>query len=83
MLVKPRFKYHFHVELAPNEDVVYLLSETGHYSLRGYLYRVLAPLLDGTHHTEEIVDTLKIFRAEAEIRKALPPPRRTRLPCGS
>ncbi|MDY0095728.1 MAG: TOMM precursor leader peptide-binding protein, partial [Candidatus Vecturithrix sp.] len=71
MLAKPRFKPHFHVEAAPDEDVIYLLSEKGHHCLRGSLYRVLAPLLNGNHNVAEIVEILKLFTSEANIRNAL------------
>lgn len=71
MLEKPKFKSHFHVEIAPDEDVVYLLSEKGHYALRGFVYRLLAPLLDGTHGVSDIVEKLKVFAPEARIRYAL------------
>ena len=71
MFEKPKFKPHFHVEIVPDEDVVYLLSEKGHHALRGFLYRVLAPLLDGTHGVSAIVEQLKGFASEERIRYAL------------
>lgn len=54
MIVKPKFKDHFHVEVA-QPGVVYLLSEKGHFALSGRLYSILAPLLDGRHTVDEIV----------------------------
>ncbi|GAK51465.1 YcaO-like family protein [Candidatus Moduliflexus flocculans] len=71
MLEKPKFKPHFHVEVAPDEDVVYLLSEKRHYALRGLLYRAIAPFLDGTHAVNDIEEKLKAFVSEASIRYAL------------
>jgi ribosomal protein S12 methylthiotransferase accessory factor len=53
----PRFKPHFHLEiLAP--DIVYLLSEQGHHVLRGRLYFLIAPLLDGEHTQSDIITRL-------------------------
>lgn len=71
MLEKPQFKPQFHVEVAPDEDVVYLLSEKKHYVLRGFLYRAIAPFLDGTHAVSDIVEKLKAFVSETSIRYAL------------
>ena len=71
MLVKPIFKYHFHVEVAEDEDVVYLLSEKTNHCLRGYLYRLLAPLLDGKHTVADIVASLQLFYPETRIKEVL------------
>ncbi len=57
MLNKPTFKPHFSVEIIePNS--VYLLSEHEHHVLSGRLYTLLAPLLMGQHHVDEIVQHL-------------------------
>ena len=58
MYNKPHFKPHFHVEVVEPETV-YLLSEQGHFALGGRLYVQLAPLLDGRHTVDEIVQQLK------------------------
>jgi oxazoline/thiazoline synthase len=58
MYNKPQFKPHFHVEVVEPETV-YLLSEQGNLALRGRLYVQLAPLLDGRHTVDEIVQQLK------------------------
>jgi len=71
MLNKPQFKPHFHVEVVPEENVVYLLSEKKHHALHGFLYRVIAPFLDGTYRVSDIVEKLKAFVPEANIRYAL------------
>jgi oxazoline/thiazoline synthase len=57
MLNKPTFKPHFHVEsIDPNS--VYLLSDREHHILSGRLYTLLAPLLDGQHDIDAIVQKL-------------------------
>lgn len=57
MLIKPIFKPHFHVEVVePNS--VYLLSEREHHLLKGRLYTLLAPLLDGHRDVDQIVQQL-------------------------
>lgn len=71
MLAKPVFKHHFHVEIAKNEDVVYLLSEKQHYYLKGYLYCMMADLLDGNHTVEDIVNRLEVFYPRDRIEAAL------------
>ncbi|HEX2913177.1 MAG TPA: TOMM precursor leader peptide-binding protein [Chloroflexia bacterium] len=57
MFVKPEFKPHFQVA-AVEPDSVYLISETRNFLLNGRLYCALAPLLDGKHTADEIVDLL-------------------------
>lgn len=61
MLNKPVFKPHFSVEVIEPSSV-YLLSEHEHHALSGRLYTLLAPLLDGQHNVDEIVQQL-----EAEV----------------
>lgn len=61
MLKKPVFKPHFYVEVIEPSSV-YLLSEHEHHALSGRLYTLLAPLLDGQHNVDEIVQHL-----EAEV----------------
>ena len=57
MLNKPVFKPHFHVEtIEPNN--VYLLSEHERHVLSGRLYTLLAPLMDGQHDVDAIVQQL-------------------------
>jgi oxazoline/thiazoline synthase len=55
MLNKPVFKPHFRVETIEPSSV-YLLSEHEHHVLSGRLYPLLAPLLDGRHDVDAIVD---------------------------
>ena len=61
MLKKPVFKPHFHVEVIEPSSV-YLLSEHEQHALSGRLYTLLAPLLDGQHNVDDIVQHL-----EAEV----------------
>ena len=55
---RPQFKPHFHIEVVEPETV-YLLSEQGHFALSGRLYCQLAPLLNGRHTVNEIVNQLQ------------------------
>jgi len=70
MLVKPRFKEHFHVVVSEPKQV-FLLSEKGHFVLSGRLYTMLAPLLDGNRTVEEIVLALEGQATAAEINYGL------------
>ncbi len=58
MYNKPQFKPHFHIEVV-EPSTVYLMSEQGHFALSGRLYVLLAPLLNGQHTVDEIVEQLK------------------------
>ena len=46
MLSRPRFRPHFHVEVVPEEGV-FLLSDSKQTLLRGRLYELVSPWLDG------------------------------------
>jgi oxazoline/thiazoline synthase len=58
MFNKPQFKPHFHVEVV-EPSTVYLMSEQAHIALSGCIYVLLAPLLNGQHTVDEIVEQLK------------------------
>ena len=58
MFNKPQFQPHFHIE-AVEPSTVYLMSEQGHFALSGRIYVLLAPLLNGQHTVDEIVEQLK------------------------
>jgi ribosomal protein S12 methylthiotransferase accessory factor len=58
MIRQPRFKQCFRCEIVPSEGV-FLISEKEHFLLRGTAYILLAPLLDGKHSVEEIIDILQ------------------------
>jgi oxazoline/thiazoline synthase len=67
---RPVFKPAFHVEVV-NPDGVFLLSERSHFLLEGALYCRLAPLLDGDHTVDDIVDALADETPPAEVYYAL------------
>jgi bacteriocin biosynthesis cyclodehydratase domain-containing protein len=66
MAEKLTFKPSFHVEVVDPEGV-FLLSERGHFVLKGPLYCRLAPLFDGRRSTEDIVDALAGKASPAEV----------------
>src|SRR5262245_15993178 len=70
VLTRPTFRPSFHVEAIEGEGV-YLISERGRYVLRAELYGDLAPLLDGQHSVDEVVDTLADRASAAEVYHAL------------
>jgi len=70
MINKPKFKDHFHVEVS-EPKVVFLLSEKEHFALRGRLYALLAPLIDGYHTVEQITEQLQGQASAAEVAYAL------------
>ncbi|MBZ8181372.1 TOMM precursor leader peptide-binding protein [Oscillatoria salina] len=70
MLKKPKFKNHFHVEVR-EPKLVYLLSEKGHFVLRGRLYVLLAPFLNGSYTIAEIVQQLQGKATAEEINYGL------------
>jgi bacteriocin biosynthesis cyclodehydratase domain-containing protein len=67
---KPVFKPSFHVETV-NPEGVFLLSERGYFVLKGVLYCRLAPLLDGRHTVDDIIDQLTGEATPAEVYYAL------------
>ena len=69
MLKRPRFRPHFHVEVMPGEGVI-LLSEARHFLLRGRLYELLAPHLDG-RTAENVCEQLRANASPAEVFYAL------------
>jgi len=70
MIERPVFKSTFHIEVVEPEGV-FLLSEQGHFVLKGELYQHIAPLLDGRHTADEIVDALTDNASAAEVYYAL------------
>ncbi|HJT78218.1 MAG TPA: TOMM precursor leader peptide-binding protein [Gemmataceae bacterium] len=69
MLRRPRFRPHFHVQVVPGEGVI-LLSDSRQTLLRGRLYELVAPWLDG-RTTEELCDHLQGQASPAEVYYAL------------
>ena len=71
MSSKLGFKKHFRVEICKDELLVFLLSEIENFVLKGPVYTALAPLLDGTKNTDQIVDAIMEVREPAEIYYAI------------
>jgi ribosomal protein S12 methylthiotransferase accessory factor len=69
MLTRPRFPPHFHVEVVPGEGV-FLLSDSRQALLRGRLYELVAPWLDG-RTADELCDRLRGQASPAEVYYAL------------
>jgi oxazoline/thiazoline synthase len=57
MIKRPVFKSHIQVSVIPGEGVLLLSDDTAK-ALYGRVYEVLAPLIDGSKDTDEIVDAL-------------------------
>src|SRR5262245_28157899 len=70
MPLRPQWKRCFRYEVVPSEGMI-LLSERGHFLLRGAAYLQLAPLLDGRHTVEELIECLRGQVSAAEIFYAL------------
>ena len=69
MLNRPRFRPHFHVEVVPGEGV-FLLSPARHSLLRGRLYELLVPWLDG-RTVDGVCEQLRAEASPAEVYYAL------------
>jgi hypothetical protein len=69
MLHRPRFCPHFHVEVLPGEGV-FLLSDSKQALLRGRLYELLTPWLDG-RTAEDVCEQLRGTAAPAAVYYAL------------
>jgi oxazoline/thiazoline synthase len=69
MLTRPRFRPHLRVEIVPGEGI-FLLSPSQHTLLRGRLYELIAPHLDGCT-ANDICDRLEGQASAAEIFYAL------------
>lgn len=66
MLEHPCFKPHYRVQRV-DPDLVFLLSETERIALRGRLYYLLAPRLDGKTHLDDVVDAMADEAPAAEL----------------
>ncbi|HEY1860474.1 MAG TPA: TOMM precursor leader peptide-binding protein [Gemmataceae bacterium] len=69
MLKRPRFRPHFHVETVAGEGV-FLLSDSRQTLLRGRLYELVAPWLDG-RTADDVCDRLRGKASPAEVYYAL------------
>jgi len=70
MIQPPIFKAHLRVERLPGDGLL-LLSERGQAALRGRLYELVAPLIDGRRSADEIVAQLDGQLSAAEVYYAL------------
>ena len=57
MIAIPRFAQQFNVEVLP-PDRVFLMSESGYFTLDAHSVALVAPLIDGRRSVDEIVDEL-------------------------
>jgi bacteriocin biosynthesis cyclodehydratase domain-containing protein len=69
MLKRPRFHPHFHVEVVPGEGV-FLLSHSRQTLLRGRLYELVAPWLDG-RTADDVCRQLRDKASPAQVYYAL------------
>ncbi len=69
MLKRPTFCPHWHVEIVPGEGV-FLLSDSRQTLLRGRLYELVAPWLDG-RTADEVCEQLRDRASPAEVYYAL------------
>jgi bacteriocin biosynthesis cyclodehydratase domain-containing protein len=70
MIPRPQFKPWISWEIVPGEGVL-LLSEQGHFLLRGGVYTRLAPLLNGRNTVDEIILCLQGQFSAVEVFSAL------------
>ncbi|MTI80387.1 MAG: TOMM precursor leader peptide-binding protein [Firmicutes bacterium] len=71
MINKPVFKYAYRVESFPDDESVFLLSEKKHSILKGRLYVLLAPLLNGNRTVDEIISLVAGKASPSEVHHAL------------
>jgi len=70
MIQHPTFKSHLHIERLDEEGLM-LLSERGQVVLRGRLYGIVAPLIDGRRSADDITEELKGQLSAAEVHYVL------------
>ena len=70
MFDKPQFPPHFHIEVV-EPTTVYMMSEQEQFALSGRIYTLLAPLLNGQHTIDQIVERLREQVSIFEIYPAL------------
>jgi ribosomal protein S12 methylthiotransferase accessory factor len=69
MINRPKFKSCFHVEILQSN--VFLVAENQYFVLTGYFYELLAPLIDGQHTVDELIEHLHGKASAAEVYYAL------------
>jgi ribosomal protein S12 methylthiotransferase accessory factor len=70
MLQRPQFKPHFHIEVVDGAGI-FLLSEHSQSVLRGRLYELVVPLIDGHRSVDDIVEQLQNQADPAKVYYAL------------
>ena len=70
MIEIPRYVAHLHAEVITGEGVV-LSSPFAFFVLKGRVFELVAPLIDGHRSVDELVDALKNCAAPAEVYFAL------------
>src|SRR5262245_21345706 len=70
MIARPTFNPAYRAEVV-DPEAVYFLSERGHFVLADPLVCRLAPLLDGHHSADDLVDALAEDATPAEVYYAL------------
>src|SRR4051812_5599888 len=66
MIYRPKFKPHLHVEIVEGQGV-FVLSELNQEVLKGQLYELVAPLINGNRSLEEIASCLKGRTSPAKV----------------
>lgn len=67
---KTKLKNRYHVEILDSE-YVFLMTEAGHYVLKGGVFIKMLPLLDGSHTAQEIVSALRNEFSPMQVMYAL------------
>jgi bacteriocin biosynthesis cyclodehydratase domain-containing protein len=70
MLRRPQFKPHFRIEFVDGAGIL-LLSEHSHSVLKGRLYQLVVPLIDGHRSVNDIVEQLRDQTDPAKVYYAL------------
>jgi ribosomal protein S12 methylthiotransferase accessory factor len=66
MIETPRFAAHLHAHVIPNEGVVFS-SQAGYAKVKGRLFELVTPLIDGRRSVDDIVDSMTGRLSAAEV----------------
>lgn len=66
MLLRPRFKSKYHLEILPGEGI-FLLSESESHVLEGEILERIVPLIDGTNTWWEILAAVRPYVSERDV----------------
>lgn len=66
MIETPRFAAHFHPHVIPNDGVVFA-SQAGYTKVKGRMFELVAPLIDGHRSVDAIAETLDGRLSAAEV----------------